>query len=51
MLLLAETSQKFEGKSFGDLGKYIYGNRMRQLILFSIAVSQMGFCCTYFMYF
>lgn len=41
MLLLVETSRKFGGKSFGDLGQTIYGENCRLLILGSIAVSQM----------
>lgn len=50
MILLVETSRAFGGKSFGDLGQIIYGERMKQLVLASIAVSQMGFCCAYFIF-
>lgn len=41
MLLLTETSQKLDDRSFGDLGLHIYGEWFRQVILYSIAVSQM----------
>jgi proton-coupled amino acid transporter len=51
MLLLVETSRAFGGLSFGDLGLKIYGTGMRKLVLFSIAVAQMGFCCAYYVCF
>lgn len=38
------------GQSFGDLALSMYGERFRQLVLYSIAVSQMGFCCAYFIF-
>jgi proton-coupled amino acid transporter len=41
MILLVEASRSFGGKSFGDLGQIIYGEKCRLLILGSIAVSQM----------
>lgn len=50
MILLVETSKAFGGKSFGDLGEIIYGERFRQLVLASITISQMGFCCAYFIF-
>jgi proton-coupled amino acid transporter len=50
MLLLAETSQKLGDKSFGELGMHLYGDKCRQLVLYSIAISQMGFCCAYFIF-
>ncbi|KAJ3082542.1 neutral amino acid transporter, partial [Quaeritorhiza haematococci] len=49
MLLLVETSNVLGG-SYGDIGEYLYGPRLRQLILGSIAVAQMGFCCTYYIF-
>lgn len=50
MLLLVETSRAFGGKSFGDLGQIIYGENFKHLVLGSIAISQMGFCCAYFIF-
>ncbi|KAI8913262.1 transmembrane amino acid transporter protein-domain-containing protein [Gorgonomyces haynaldii] len=50
MLLLAETSQKLENKSFGDIGFHLYGEWFRQVVLQSISVSQMGFCCAYLIF-
>ncbi|KAI8803871.1 transmembrane amino acid transporter protein-domain-containing protein [Cladochytrium replicatum] len=49
MLLLVETSRELGG-SFGDIGEYFYGPRMRQLVLASIAISQMGFSCAYYIF-
>lgn len=39
MLLLVETSRTLGG-SFGDIGEHLYGQKMRQLVLGSIAISQ-----------
>jgi proton-coupled amino acid transporter len=50
MLLLVESSRSYGGKSFGELGELMYGERFRTLILFSISVSQIGFCCAYFIF-
>ncbi|ORY87554.1 transmembrane amino acid transporter protein-domain-containing protein [Protomyces lactucae-debilis] len=33
--------------SFGDIGGILYGSKMRNAILFSIAISQIGFVCAY----
>jgi proton-coupled amino acid transporter len=41
MILLVETSRSFGGKSFGDLGQIIYGEKCKFLVLGSIAISQM----------
>ncbi|KAJ1551318.1 neutral amino acid transporter, partial [Nowakowskiella sp. JEL0078] len=41
MLLLVETSRMLGG-SFGDIGEYFYGPRMRKLVLASITVSQLA---------
>ncbi|KAJ3022530.1 neutral amino acid transporter [Thoreauomyces humboldtii] len=49
MLLLVETSRKLGG-SFGDIGEHLYGQKMRQLVLGSIAISQAGFCCAYYIF-
>ena len=43
MLLLVDTSRELGG-SFGDLGEKLYGPRVRQLVLASIAVSQVRLC-------
>lgn len=50
MLLLVETSRVYGGMSFGDLGHHLYGPQMRHLVLFSIAIAQMGFCCAYYIF-
>ncbi|KAJ3325387.1 neutral amino acid transporter [Boothiomyces sp. JEL0866] len=50
MILLVDTSRALGHKSFGDIGEHIYGSKMRKLVLASIAVSQMGFCCAYFIF-
>jgi proton-coupled amino acid transporter len=50
MLLLVECSRSYGGKSFGELGELIYGSKFKTIILFSIAVSQMGFCAAYFIF-
>ncbi|KAI8916608.1 transmembrane amino acid transporter protein-domain-containing protein [Powellomyces hirtus] len=49
MLLLVETNRKLGG-SFGDIGEHLYGQRMRQVVLASIAISQAGFCCAYYIF-
>ncbi|KAJ3218104.1 neutral amino acid transporter [Dinochytrium kinnereticum] len=49
MLLLVETSRTLGG-SFGDIGEKLYGPGVRQLVLWSIAVSQAGFACAYFIF-
>ncbi|KAI9094428.1 transmembrane amino acid transporter protein-domain-containing protein [Phlyctochytrium arcticum] len=49
MLLLVDTSRQLGG-SFGDIGEHLYGNNMRQVVLFSIALSQAGFCCAYYIF-
>ncbi|KAI7864925.1 transmembrane amino acid transporter protein-domain-containing protein [Spinellus fusiger] len=43
-LLLLECKRYLPG-SYGDIGGAIYGPWMRHLVLFSIAVSQLGFVC------
>jgi proton-coupled amino acid transporter len=50
MLLLANVSAKMENKSFGDIGFALFGEPCRQLVLYSIAVSQLGFCCAYYIF-
>lgn len=40
MNLLVETSRSMGGLSFGDLGERLYGKKVKQLVLMSIAVSQ-----------
>ncbi len=42
MILLVETSRKMNGMSFGELGAAFYGPWMRQLVLASIAISQVS---------
>ncbi|KAK0205038.1 transmembrane amino acid transporter protein-domain-containing protein [Desarmillaria ectypa] len=48
-ILLVHTKFVVSG-SFGDIGGALYGNWMRQLILGSIVVSQMGFCGAYMIF-
>ncbi|KAJ3258800.1 neutral amino acid transporter [Chytriomyces hyalinus] len=49
MLLLLETSRSLGG-SFGDIGEKLYGPPVRYLVLGSIAVSQAGFACAYYIF-
>ncbi|KAK3325863.1 transmembrane amino acid transporter protein-domain-containing protein [Apodospora peruviana] len=48
-VLLVTTRLKVEG-SFGDIGGILYGKWMRQLILFSIVISQIGFVAAYIVF-
>ncbi|KAG0231649.1 neutral amino acid transporter [Actinomortierella wolfii] len=45
-LLLVESRQVVPA-SFGDIGGHLYGKWMRWAVLFSIAISQIGFVCAY----
>ncbi|KAF9407440.1 neutral amino acid transporter [Podila epigama] len=45
-LLLVESRQVVPA-SFGDIGGHLYGPYMRWFVLFSVAVSQVGFVCAY----
>ncbi|TPX35513.1 hypothetical protein SmJEL517_g02034 [Synchytrium microbalum] len=49
MILLVDTSRQVGG-SFGDLGYKLVGPWMRDVVLWSIALSQMGFCTAYFIF-
>lgn len=49
MLLLSECSQRVGG-SYGDIGEKLYGVRVREIVVWSIAISQMGFCCAYMIF-
>ncbi|KAF8862858.1 hypothetical protein BDZ45DRAFT_702713 [Acephala macrosclerotiorum] len=48
-VLLVNTRIKYDG-SFGDLGGILYGNWMRNVILFSIVISQIGFVAAYIVF-
>lgn len=48
-VLLVTSRLKVEG-SFGDMGGILYGKWMRNLILFSIVVSQIGFVAAYIVF-
>ena len=48
-LLLVNTRTRVEG-SFGDMGGILYGKFMRDLILSSIALSQIGFVAAYIVF-
>ncbi|KAK4229844.1 putative vacuolar amino acid transporter [Podospora fimiseda] len=48
-VLLVTTRLKVEG-SFGDIGGVLYGKWMRNLILFSIVISQIGFVAAYIVF-
>ncbi|KAJ3210417.1 neutral amino acid transporter, partial [Clydaea vesicula] len=50
MLLLVEVSKKQNGLSMGELAGVLYGSNMRQLVLWSIAISQMGFSSVYYIF-
>jgi proton-coupled amino acid transporter len=43
-LLLLECKETLAG-SYGDIGGHLYGPWMRSIVLFSIAISQLGFMC------
>ncbi|RCH94328.1 hypothetical protein CU098_005001 [Rhizopus stolonifer] len=43
-LLLLDCKEHLTG-SYGDMGGHLYGHWMRRVVLFSIAISQMGFMC------
>lgn len=48
-ILLVQTHEKIGG-SFGDMGGQLYGERMRILILASVALSQLGFVSAYIVF-
>ncbi|VBB75657.1 Putative vacuolar amino acid transporter [Podospora comata] len=48
-VLLVNTRLRVEG-SFGDIGGILYGKWMRNLILFSIVLSQIGFVAAYIVF-
>ncbi|KAH8908857.1 hypothetical protein BR93DRAFT_877280 [Coniochaeta sp. PMI_546] len=48
-VLLVTSRLKVEG-SFGDIGGILYGKWMRNLILFSIVISQIGFVAAYIVF-
>ena len=48
-ILLVHTRLKITG-SFGDMGGILYGKWMRNLILTSVALSQLGFCSAYIVF-
>ncbi|KAE8452440.1 hypothetical protein EG329_000342 [Mollisiaceae sp. DMI_Dod_QoI] len=48
-VLLVNTRIKYDG-SFGDLGGILYGTWMRNIILFSIVISQIGFVAAYIVF-
>lgn len=48
-VLLVSTRIKYDG-SFGDLGGILYGPWMRNTILFSIVISQIGFVAAYIVF-
>jgi proton-coupled amino acid transporter len=48
-VLLVTTRLKVDG-SFGDIGGILYGKWMRNLILFSIVISQLGFVAAYIVF-
>jgi len=50
MNLLVESSTAMGGLSFGDLAGQLFGKNFKQLVLGSIAVSQMGFSCAYYIF-
>ncbi|ODQ82697.1 hypothetical protein BABINDRAFT_29947 [Babjeviella inositovora NRRL Y-12698] len=46
-LILVRSKTATSVSSFGDIGKKLYGTWFKFLILFSITVSQVGFCAAY----
>lgn len=49
-LLLIKARKAVGVSSFGDIGGALYGEKMRQAILFSIVVSQIGFAAAYIVF-
>ncbi|KAF3481625.1 vacuolar amino acid transporter 3 [Arthroderma uncinatum] len=48
-ILLVNTRNKING-SFGDMGGVLYGEKMRKIILLSVALSQLGFVAAYIVF-
>ncbi|OMJ11807.1 Vacuolar amino acid transporter 3, partial [Smittium culicis] len=46
MLLLVECHSKLK-MSYGDIGYHLMGEKVRTIVLTSIIISQIGFCCAY----
>ncbi|KAF9185860.1 neutral amino acid transporter [Haplosporangium sp. Z 767] len=49
-LLLVKCRELHPG-SYGEIGQHLYGQWMRYIVLFAIAISQFGFCCGYCIFF
>ncbi|ORX93915.1 hypothetical protein K493DRAFT_330053 [Basidiobolus meristosporus CBS 931.73] len=49
MLLLVKVREAIPG-GFGEIGGQLFGQRMKYMILFSIAISQIGFSCAYMIF-
>ncbi|KAI9018643.1 transmembrane amino acid transporter protein-domain-containing protein [Phycomyces nitens] len=49
-LLRLVEAQNIVGGSYGDMGGVLYGERVRYMVLFFIAVSQLGFVCSYLVF-
>ncbi|KAK9670871.1 hypothetical protein K7432_017329, partial [Basidiobolus ranarum] len=49
MLLLVKVRETIPG-GFGEIGGQLFGKRMKYIILFSIALSQIGFSCAYMIF-
>ncbi|KAL0096468.1 transmembrane amino acid transporter protein-domain-containing protein [Phycomyces blakesleeanus] len=49
-LLRLVDAQNIVGGSYGDMGGILYGERVRYTVLFFIAVSQLGFVCSYLVF-
>jgi amino acid permease len=43
-------TQHVIGGSYGDMGGVLYGKALRYIVLFFIAISQIGFVCSYFIF-
>ncbi|KAJ3222855.1 neutral amino acid transporter [Clydaea vesicula] len=50
MNLVVDISRGLGGLSYGDIGGKLYGRKMRNIVLFSIALAQSGFCCAYYIF-
>ncbi|ORX95454.1 hypothetical protein K493DRAFT_219150 [Basidiobolus meristosporus CBS 931.73] len=48
-LLLVKVRLQVPGE-FGEIGGILYGKPVRILVRFSITISQLGFCCAYFIF-
>lgn len=49
MIILAKVNKEVPG-SFGDMARILYGSLMEHIVVWSVALSQLGFCVAYFIF-